>query len=84
MEMKEAEEEMRLLDYDEKYNQSVFDPKAIRRIEIQNLKIVDPKNKEIQKIIREEKLEEERKQKQLEELRAQAGLPPPGQRRGKT
>jgi len=47
MEMKEAEEEMRLLDYDEKYNQSVFDPKAIRRIEIQNLKIVDPKNKEI-------------------------------------
>eukprot|EP00347_Sterkiella_histriomuscorum_P024404 403331233 len=81
-EKKFTQEEMQLLDYEERYNLSLFDQTAIKNIEIKNLKITNPHSKEVQRVIKEEKKDQERKRQQLDDLKLQAGLPPPGMKRG--
>jgi len=67
-------EEMRLLEEEEKYNQTLFDKDSLRKIEINNLKRLNPFDAKVSRHLKQEKKEEERRKLMLEQMKM--GLPP--------
>lgn len=59
-------EEMRLLEEEERYNQTLFDKDALRKIEIGNLKRLNPFDAKVVRHQKQEKKEEDRRKLMLD------------------